>query len=331
MQAQDNAPPPDQPSRLDLTELHQAVQNIRQEVHKLIIGQDRLLDLLMATVFSGGHALIQGVPGVAKTMAAKLLARTLSVDFKRLQFTPDLMPADVLGTSVFNPKTTEFEFRPGPVFTNILLVDEINRAPAKTQSALFEVMEEKQVTSDGATRAMAEPFIALATQNPIEHEGTYRLPEAQLDRFLFLIDVGYPSQEEEVSILQSYHERKNTNDLALVQPILSREQVLHCQELVRQVYIEQQLIQYIAQVVQLTREEPALYLGASPRASLNIMTAAKAFAAMGGRDFVKPEDIQAVAVPVLQHRLILAPEREMEGLKLNELILQLLDQVEVPR
>jgi MoxR-like ATPase len=318
-------------SRIDLAALQQAVTRLKAETRKILVGQQQMVELLIAAVLADGHVLIEGVPGIAKTLAARLLARTLSVGFSRIQFTPDLMPSDVLGTLVYNFKNSEFEFKRGPIFSNLILIDEINRAPAKTQSALFEVMEERQASIEGATHSMARPFFVVATQNPIEHEGTYRLPEAQLDRFLFKIEVDYPSLEEEAVILSEFHGRHNENDLRLVEPVLDAAQVLACQQKARAVHIEADLIQYIARLVNQTRNNSALYLGASPRASLGIMTGAKAFAAMRGRDFVTPEDIREVTLPVLRHRILLTPEKEMEGVRPDEVIKQIIEKIEVPR
>lgn len=318
-------------SRIDLSQLQSAVAQVRSEVHKIIVGQQQMLDLLTAALLANGHVLIEGVPGVAKTLTAKLLARTVSAGFARIQFTPDLMPSDILGTSVFNPKTTDFEFKEGPVFSNLILIDEVNRAPAKTQSALFEVMEERQATVDGTTYPMAAPFIVFATQNPLEHEGTYRLPEAQLDRFLFKIEVGYPTLDEEVEILSGHHAGRDANHLELVQPVLTAEAITAYQGLVRQVHVEPPVLRYVAQVIGHTRDNSDLYLGASPRASVALMTAAKAFAAMRGRDFITPEDVQEVAYPVLRHRLILTPEQEMEGHRTDDVIRRILERIEVPR
>ncbi|RMI25181.1 MAG: MoxR family ATPase [Calditrichaeota bacterium] len=319
------------PTRIDLGDLHRAVEQIRQEIRKIIVGQEEMVELLLAAILADGHVLIEGVPGVAKTLTAKLLARTFSVKFSRIQFTPDLMPSDVVGTSVFNMKTSRFEFNPGPIFANIVLIDEINRAPAKTQSALFEVMEERQVTVDGTTYPLEFPFIAIATQNPIEQEGTYRLPEAQLDRFLFKIEVPYPTLEEEKQILGEFHRRKSVNDLGLVQPVLDASHLKQYREQVQEVHVEERLIDYIALLVQQTRQDSSLYLGASPRAGQNILNAAKAVAALQGRDFITPEDVQRVIFPVLRHRLLLTPEKEMEGVTPDEIIRQLLEKVEVPR
>lgn len=318
-------------SRVDLAELQRAVTRIKEEARKILVGQQQMVELLIAAALADGHVLIEGVPGIAKTLAARLLARTLSVGFSRIQFTPDFMPSDVLGTAVYNFKNSEFEFRRGPIFSNLILIDEINRAPAKTQSALFEVMEERQASVDGTTYPMAKPFLVVATQNPIEHEGTYRLPEAQLDRFLFKIEVDYPSLEEETVILAEFHARKSDNDLRMVQPVLNAGQVLDCQQKARAVHLEAHLIQYIALLVNQTRSNSALYLGASPRASLGIMAGAKAFAAMRGRDFVTPEDIRDVTLPVLRHRILLTPEKEMEGIRPDEVIKRIIEKIEVPR
>ncbi len=311
--------------------LADAVERVRDEMALIMVGQDRMVNLMIAAMLAEGHILIEGVPGLAKTLAAKLLARTLDVGFSRIQFTPDLMPSDVLGTSVFNTQTTEFEFRPGPIFSNLVLIDEINRAPAKTQSALFEVMEEKQITIDGETRQMAPPFMVVATQNPIEQEGTYRLPEAQLDRFLFKIEVDYPDLEEEVKILSSFHERGNLNDLSVIQPVMTAADIVAFQQMVRKVHIDQKLVFYIVKLIHATRNNPDLFLGASPRASINIMSTAKAIAAMRGREFVTPEDIQYVAPAVIQHRIILTPEKEMEGATSLDIVTKLVEGLEVPR
>jgi MoxR-like ATPase len=318
-------------NRIDLTALRESVDQIKKEIGKIIIGQERMIDLLIVSILSDGHALLEGVPGVAKTLTAKLMAKVISADFSRIQFTPDLMPSDVLGTSIFNVKKSEFEFKKGPVFSNIILVDEINRAPAKTQAALFEVMEEKQVTIDGHTYMMSEPYIIIATQNPIEQEGTYRLPEAQLDRFLFKINVGYPSAEEETTLLKEFNKRKENNDINQIQAILTAENIISYREKVREIMVEEHLFTYISSIVHETRKNQALYLGASPRASLAILSSAKAFAAIRGRDFITPEDIKDVAGPVMRHRVILTPEKEMEGSNADEVINEIISKVEVPR
>jgi len=318
-------------NRIDLSELQQSVVTIRQELHKVIIGQHEMIDKLIASILANGHTLIEGIPGVAKTITAKLIAKTMDVGFSRIQFTPDLMPSDILGTSVYNMKNSEFEFKPGPIFSNIILIDEINRSPAKTQAALFEAMEERQITIDGKTYKLAAPFLVFATQNPIEQEGTYRLPEAQLDRFLFKIEVDYPTLEEEIQIIETHHARKDIKKTAVINRVLSAEKVTEFQHLVRQIIMEKHLINYIAKIVTKTRDNPFLYLGASPRASLAISQASKAFAAMEGRDFVTPEDIKRAATPVLQHRIIVTPEREMEGVTSKQVIKQMLESIEIPR
>jgi MoxR-like ATPase len=319
-------------SRLDLSTLTTAVDAIRAEVGRVIVGQHQTVDLLLTALLADGHVLIEGVPGVAKTLTAKLLAKTMSVGFSRIQFTPDLMPSDVLGTSVFVPKTGDFSFRQGPIFSNLVLIDEINRAPAKTQAALFEVMEERQVTNDGTTYRLNEPFMVLATQNPIEQEGTYRLPEAQLDRFLFKIVIGYPDPAEEVDILRGHHQRRNLTDAVdAVSAVLDAGQLATLRGQVHQVHVEDNLFNYIAQIVQATRANKSLYLGASPRASVALLNSAKALATLRGRDFITPEDVQELAAPVLRHRVLLTPEREMEGGTADEVVAQIVQKIEVPR
>ncbi|MBK8702864.1 MAG: MoxR family ATPase [Saprospiraceae bacterium] len=306
--------------RLDLMRIKVAVDRVKDELRKVIIGQDTLMDLLLAGIFSGGHVLVEGVPGIAKTLTAKLLAKTLDVDFSRIQFTPDLMPSDVLGTTVFNQQNSSFHFNEGPIFSNVVLIDEINRAPAKTQSALFEVMEEYQVTVDGKTYPMTFPFFVIATQNPIEQEGTYKLPEAQLDRFLMKIIIEYPGLEEEKAILRRFSRDFKLDKRQEVDAVLSADDIRQCQALVEQVYIREELLDYIAAIVHDTRNNGDLFLGASPRASLAVMKTSKAIAAMNGRDFVTPDDIRFVSYPVLNHRIILMPEREMEGFSTKDVI-----------
>ena len=317
--------------RVDITALNNAVINIRNEISKVIVGQHKMVDLLLIALLCDGHVLIEGVPGVAKTLTAKLLSKIINTNFSRIQFTPDLMPSDVLGTSVFNPKVAEFDFKRGPVFSNIILIDEINRAPAKTQSALFEVMEERQVTIDGITHPMDFPFLVIATQNPIEQEGTYRLPEAQLDRFLFKIIMSYPTVEEEINILLNQQSVSQITLLKNVEPLVTPAQITEYRNIVSQVIIDPKLLEFIAKIVNETRSNSSLYLGASPRASLAILKSAKAHAAMMGRDFVTPEDIIEMAVPVMRHRIILTPEKEMEGLSADELINDIISKIEVPR
>lgn len=318
-------------SRIELGPLKEAVDAVKAELRKVIVGQEALLELLIVSVLADGHALIEGVPGVAKTVTAKLMARTMDVGFSRIQFTPDLMPSDILGTSVFNVKNSEFEFKPGPVFSNIILIDEINRAPAKTQAALFEVMEEKQITLDGHPYQMSRPFLVFATQNPIEQEGTYALPEAQLDRFLFKIQVPYPNLDEEVQILENEHQRSATDMLDEVKAVLNAKDIAHYQNLIKSVVVEPHLLRYIAAITNNTRANMNLYLGASPRASLAMLNASKALAAIQGRDFVTPDDIKRIAPAVLRHRIIIAPEREMEGVTTDQVVLQLVEAIEIPR
>jgi MoxR-like ATPase len=317
--------------RTDLTSLSRSLFDIRAEIGKVIVGQHRMVDLLLIGILSDGHILIEGVPGVAKTLTAKLLAKIIDVDFSRIQFTPDLMPSDVVGTSVFNPKDGDFRFKTGPIFSNIVLIDEINRAPAKTQAALFEVMEERQVTVDGFTHIMRAPFIVLATQNPVEQEGTYRLPEAQLDRFLFKIDVKYPSLQEEIAILNNQQHKSQAQSMEEVRKVITPHEIQQYRAQLQTIITEPRLIEFIAKIVNETRNNPALYLGASPRASLAILKSAKANAAIKGRDFVTPEDIVEMVPHVLRHRIILTPEKEMEGLTADDLIDNIIKAIEVPR
>ena len=318
-------------SRIDLKNLQEAVAKIKSEIGKVIVGQNDMVEMLIISVLANGHSLIEGVPGVAKTITAKLLAKTMAVDFSRIQFTPDMMPSDILGTSVFNVKTNEFEFKKGPVFSNIILIDEINRAPAKTQAALFEVMAERQITIDGHQYEMQAPFLVFATQNPIEQEGTYALPEAQLDRFLFKINVGYPSLEEEFQVLTHHHIKEEKKALEGVNTILNAVEIADYQNTIRQILVEDNLLRYIAAIVNNTRNNSNLFLGASPRASIAIMNTAKAMAAINGRDFVTPDDIKKTTPAVLRHRIMLTPEREMEGFTTDKVIQQLLDTIEIPR
>ncbi|MCO5235576.1 MAG: MoxR family ATPase [Chitinophagaceae bacterium] len=318
-------------SRTDLSTLHETVARLQNEIGKAIIGQQEMIKLIITALLSDGHVLIEGVPGVAKTLTARLVAKCIALHFSRIQFTPDLMPSDVVGTSVFNPGEAGFQFKRGPVFGNIILVDEINRAPAKTQSALFEVMEEKQVTIDGFSHPMERPFMVLATQNPVEQEGTYRLPEAQLDRFLFKINVPYPTEEEEVAILTRFHHNSGEEMVSRVNEVMTGQQISELRQLARSVLVEEKLLQFIAQMVTATRSHKSVYLGASPRASLAIMNAAKATAAIRGRDFVMPEDILEMAYPVLRHRIILTPEKEMEGATEDEVIKEIIHSLEIPR
>ena len=318
-------------NRIPLEELKKAVTDIKTELAKVIVGQDRFIELLIVSLLVDGHVLIEGVPGIAKTITAKLFAKTLKTDFSRIQFTPDLMPSDILGTSIFNVKTSEFEFKKGPIFSNIILIDEINRAPAKTQAAMFETMEERQVTMDGTTYQMDTPFMVLATQNPIDQEGTYALPEAQLDRFIFKIKVDYPSLEEEIKIIQTHHERKGKQPQESISGVLTPKQLADFKSKIQDVVVEEKIIKYIADIITKTRNHPHLYLGGSPRASIATLNAAKAFAAIQGRDFVIPEDIKKGLVPVLNHRVILTPEREMEGMTTDSVVNMIMESVEIPR
>ncbi len=314
-----------------LLQLQDAVANMQTEIQKLIVGQTDVIRFLATALFTGGHVLIEGMPGIAKTLMAKLLANTINVGYNRIQFTPDLMPTDVLGTSVFNMKTAEFQFNRGPLFTNIVLIDEINRSPAKTQAALFEVMEEQQITIDGHRYEMEFPFMVLATQNPVEQEGTYKLPEAQLDRFIFRLKVNYPSLAEEKLIINRFKEDFNKRALVEVKQVLNVADIARYRELIEYIFIKDELVNYIAQLVHQTRNHPDLFLGASPRASLAIVKAAKAMAAMNGREFVTPDDIKTVAYPVLNHRIILTPEREMEGVDSEMVIKNIIEGIEIPR
>ncbi len=321
---QGNIPPIEHP----LTAL---IEQVQVQIRKIIVGQQGMVDQLLAGLLADGHILIEGVPGVAKTLTAKLLSKLIDTRFSRLQFTPDLMPSDVLGTSVFNPQTSSFQFKAGPVFSNIILIDEINRAPAKTQAALFEVMEERQVTVDGITHKMQAPFMVIATQNPIEHEGTYRLPEAQLDRFLMKINVGYPTLEDEVKILGMHNQEAITETLNNVSPVITPDTLNTARMQVRDIHIEPRLIEFIAKIIWETRNDRSLYLGASPRASIAMLQIAKAYSVIRGRTFVIPEDILLAAPAVLRHRIGLTPEREMEGATTDDVIKEIIARMEIPR
>ncbi len=318
-------------NRIDLTELTEKTNQVKTEIAKYIVGQHQLIDMLLVALLADGHVLIEGVPGVAKTLTARLLAKTIDADFKRIQFTPDLMPSDIIGTSVFNAKTSDFEFKKGPLFANLVLADEINRSPAKTQAALFEAMEERQITVDGTSYKLDLPFMVLATQNPVEQEGTYRLPEAQLDRFLFKLNVSYPSLEDEGQMLINVHKNTHIVDFNSILKVVSKSGIATLKSLVQKIVVEENLIKYIAQLVNATRKNPALYLGASPRASIAILNSAKANACLQNRDFVTPDDIKYVCFPVLRHRVMLTPEKEMEGILVDVVIQQIIDKVEIPR
>ncbi|SFN56135.1 MoxR-like ATPase [Algoriella xinjiangensis] len=318
-------------NRTDFSDIQNKTDAIKNELKKVIVGQDDVIDQLILSLLSDGHSLIEGLPGVAKTMMAKLLAKTIDANFSRIQFTPDLMPSDVIGTSILNSKINEFEFKKGPIFANIVLIDEINRSPAKTQAALFESMSEKQVTVDGTTYPLAPPFLVFATQNPIEQEGTYRLPEAQLDRFMFKIIVKYPSLEDEIILLNEQQNRKEIDKESLVEKVINGEEIVSYQQRIKSVYVHEALLNYIATIVHQTRIDQALYIGASPRASIAILDASKSNAAINGRDFVIPEDIKQVAYAILGHRVVMIPEKEMEGFTTHHIIQQIIDRVEIPR
>lgn len=323
--------PEPEPEHVDVSPVQERAERVRKEISQVIVGQDAMLDMMLVALFTGGHVLLEGVPGIAKTLSAKLLARSIAAAFSRIQFTPDLMPADVVGTPVYNMKTSEFDFKQGPIFSNIVLIDEINRAPAKTQAALFEVMEEFQVTVDSVTYHMDRPFFVMATQNPIEQEGTYKLPEAQLDRFLFKIILDYPSLEEEKIILRRFRNDFHGALRETVMPVVTPEDIADSQRRIEQVYIREELLDYIAAIVHNTRQNADLFLGASPRASLALMKSAKALAAIQGRHFVTPDDIRYVVFPVLNHRVILTPERDMEGVTTREVLDEIVKKIEVPR
>jgi len=317
--------------RLDLAAFSEKMQLVRQQIGTIVVGQTNAVDLLLTAILADGHVLLEGVPGVAKTLLARVMARLIDARFSRLQFTPDLMPSDVLGTNVFNMKTSEFEFHKGPVFADLVLVDEINRAPAKTQAALFEVMEERQSTIDGVTYPLGDFFTVIATQNPVEQEGTYKLPEAQLDRFLMKVSMIYPPLDLEIVILKRHHENIRLTKLEDLKPIVTQEELLQYRSMLSQVIVDDSLIRYIAQLVQLTRSSKAIYLGASPRAAVALLRASKGYALLQGRDFVTPDDIKFVAPSVLQHRLLLTAEAEMEGYNTVRLVSSLLEQLEVPK
>jgi len=303
---------------------------IKAQLSRVIVGQEELMDLMIISILTKGHILIEGVPGVAKTLTARLFAKTIDADFSRIQFTPDLMPSDILGTNIFNAKTHDFEFKQGPIFADIVVADEINRAPAKTQAAMFEVMQEAQVSVDGTTREMGEAFMVLATQNPIDNEGTYNLPEAQLDRFIFKVVVDYPSLAEDIDILKRFRSDFDMKEVENVQKVVSLKQLLKLRGIVESVSISDQLLEYIARIIQETRTTGDLFLGASSRAALWMMKASKAAAALRGRNFVTPDDIRWVTKPVLNHRIILSPQREMEGVPAAVILQQIIEKVEVP-
>lgn len=307
------------------------IQALRDSIAQIIVGQTQATDLLLTSVIARRHVLIEGVPGVAKTLLARVMAQLIDARFSRVQFTPDLMPSDVLGTTVYNMKTGDFDFHPGPVFADVVLADEINRAPAKTQAALFEVMEERQVTVDGTPRAMSDVFTIIATQNPVEQEGTYKLPEAQLDRFLMKITMDYPTTDEEVEILLRHQASAAFTRIDRLEPLLTPADLATLRDAAQQVRVEASLLRYIAEIVDTTRHSKAVYLGASPRAAVAILSSAKAYALLQERDFVTPDDIKTVAPFVMHHRLLLTAEAEMQGYTPLQVAQRLIDKVEVPQ
>ena len=318
-------------SRVELTKLKEETDAMRKVSNSILVGQEKLFDMMLTALLADGHVLLEGVPGIAKTLAAKVISRLIDANFSRIQFTPDLMPSDILGTSVFNMKSADFEFRQGPLFSNVVLIDEINRSPAKTQAALFEVMEERQISIDGKTYPMDPLYFVLATQNPIEQEGTYKLPEAQLDRFLFKLNIGYVSKSDEIEIISRHHESKDLTDISQLRPVMNMESIIEFRSKVKNVHVDKNIMEYIASIVEETRINKAVYLGASPRAGIAMLNGAKAYAALNGRDFITPDDVKYLAEPVLNHRIILTPESEMEGHTALDVCKRIIDKIDVPR
>ncbi|MBI1222246.1 MAG: AAA domain-containing protein [Bacteroidetes bacterium] len=318
-------------SRLDLQPIKGQITALKDTLSQVVIGQPAFINQMIIALMARGHVLIEGVPGVAKTLAARALAKSIDARFNRIQFTPDLMPSDVIGTTVYNQKTQEFDLKKGPIFTQICLIDEINRAPAKTQAALFEVMEEYQVSIDGNTLKLEEPFVVLATQNPIEHEGTYRLPEAQLDRFMMKILVNYPDEADELSILSMHQNSEGSDPLQNLKPLLKSIEITNFRKIIRKVTVSESLLSYISKIVRSSRNFHGFYMGVSPRGAVALLNASKACAVLDGRDFVTPDDIKYCALPVLRHRVMLSPEKEMEGAQPDELLNTLIGQIEIPR
>jgi len=306
---------------------------ITQEMHKTVVGQDELVEMLVVAVLAGGHVLLEGVPGTAKTLSVRTLARIFDVSFARIQFTPDLMPSDILGINVYDPRAQQFNLKKGPVFAGLLLADEINRTPPKTQSALLEAMEERRVTIDGVSHDLPEPFLVCATQNPIEYEGTYPLPEAQVDRFMLKVNVAYPSADEEQNILARVHAgfRAQNLDTADIHPVLQGSDLAYYKSEIERVRVEPPVLRYIVQVIRATRDHRHLTLGASPRAAITLLMTSKALAAIRGRDFVTPDDVKQMARPVMRHRLLVRPESEIEGYTGDRIVEAILQSVEVPR
>jgi MoxR-like ATPase len=318
---------------MELERIRDLVAQLRAEVHKVVVGQDRALDLMLVALLSDGHVLLEGVPGTAKTLFARAFAAGLGLEFGRIQFTPDLMPGDVLGTNLFNFQTNEFVLTRGPVFTEILVADEINRTPPKTQAALLQAMQERAVTIDGATHALSRGFMVLATQNPIEQEGTYPLPEAQLDRFLFKVPVGYPTRDEEREMVRVHGHRTATPPISEfgIRAVAALEDVLAMRATVAALRLSDEIVDYVVDVVRATRARPALLCGASPRAANMLATAARAHAALHGRGYVIPDDVKALVLPTLGHRVVLAPGAEIEGLTAESVLRRVLEEVEAPR
>src|SRR3989441_7268346 len=302
---------------------------ILAEVGKVVVGKTEELKMLVASLVAGGHVLLQGVPGVAKTVMAKAIANSTSLDFRRIQFTPDLLPSDIVGTFVFDQKTSDFKLRQGPIVANIVLADEINRASPKTQSALLEAMQERQVTIEGSTLKLPNPFMVIATQNPIEHEGTYPLPEAQVDRLLLKIDVGYRTREQEIEVIE--RRRKRRGDDASIEPVTTPEEIRSLQAAIEDVHVEPAIEGYMVDIVAATRAHTQVEVGASPRGSLALLKVSRARAAIAGRDFVTPDDVKAVAMPALAHRIILRPDPWIRGVRTSSVLADVLGQVPVPK
>ena len=318
---------------MELTTIRDTASALRNEVHRVVVGQDQAIDLLLVALLCEGHVLFEGVPGVAKTLLVRTFASGLSLKFGRVQFTPDLMPGDIIGTNLFNFQTNSFTLTKGPIFTELLLADEINRTPPKTQAALLQAMQERSVTVDGTTFDLGDGFLVIATQNPIEQEGTYLLPEAQLDRFLFKVVIGYPSRDEEREVVRRHGHRTTMPRLGDfdMRPVADLGSIVAMRRTIEQIRVSDAIVDYIVDLVRATRERPSIAFGASPRAATMLTMASRAFAAINGRDFVLPDDVKALAIPALRHRVVLAPGAEIEGLTSEQVVRQILDQVAVPR